>query len=81
MPPGLVAAFLAELEERVADVPERYRWDYTEALLTVAANALSKTTTTGCNAGFLRTEALLHVILVSDEPEQSPHSWSSCRKC
>jgi SAM-dependent methyltransferase len=31
--PGLVAAFLGELEERVADVPERYRWDYIEALL------------------------------------------------
>jgi hypothetical protein len=31
--PGLVAAFLRELEERVADMPERYRWDYIEALL------------------------------------------------
>ena len=31
--PALVAAFLRELEERVADVPERYRCDYIEALL------------------------------------------------
>ena len=31
--PGLVAAFLGALEERVADAPERYRWDYIEALL------------------------------------------------
>ncbi len=31
--PGLLAAFLEELEERVADAPHRYRWDYIEALL------------------------------------------------
>jgi hypothetical protein len=30
---GLLAAFLEELEERVADAPERYRWDYIEALV------------------------------------------------
>jgi hypothetical protein len=29
----LVAAFLKELEERVSDTPDRYRWDYIEALL------------------------------------------------
>ena len=28
------ADFLAELEERVADVPDRYRWDYIQALVT-----------------------------------------------
>ena len=31
--PALLAAFLGELEERVADAPDRYRWDYIEALL------------------------------------------------
>jgi hypothetical protein len=31
--PTLLAAFLGELEERVADAPVRYRWDYIEALL------------------------------------------------
>ena len=30
---GLLAAFLGALEERVADAPDRYRWDYIEALL------------------------------------------------
>ena len=30
---GLLADFLAELEERVADTPDRYRWDYIEALV------------------------------------------------
>lgn len=31
--PGLLAQFLAELEERVAADPDRYRWDYIEALV------------------------------------------------
>ncbi len=30
---GLVADFLGELEQRVADTPDRYRWDYIEALV------------------------------------------------
>jgi hypothetical protein len=30
---GLLAEFLGELQERVADAPERYRWDYVEALV------------------------------------------------
>jgi hypothetical protein len=31
--PGLLDAFLAELEERIADAPDRYRQDYVEALV------------------------------------------------
>ena len=31
--PDLLADFLAELEQRVADDPQRYRWDYIEALI------------------------------------------------
>ena len=31
--PGLLADFLGALEERVADDPDRYRWDYIEALV------------------------------------------------
>ena len=31
--PGLLADFLEALEERVADEPNRYRWDYIEALV------------------------------------------------
>ena len=30
---GLLAEFLRELEERVAEAPDRYRWDYVEALV------------------------------------------------
>jgi hypothetical protein len=31
---GLLADFLGELEGRVAEAPDRYRWDYVEALVT-----------------------------------------------
>ena len=43
----------------------------TEALLSIAANGVEETGPSDCNTGFLREDALLHVILVSDEPEQS----------
>jgi len=50
---------------------------YTESLLTVAATAIEKTDSGECNQNFMRTDALLHIILVSDEPEQSSGSWST----
>ncbi len=50
---------------------------WTEAGLTVTSTGVDKTDSTECNAGFLRTDALLHVIMVSDEPEQSLGSWDS----
>lgn len=43
--------------------------DLTEQLFTLTGTALAATT--GCNAGFLRPEANLHVVFVSDEWEQS----------
>jgi len=43
----------------------------TEKLFTLTNSALSKTTGSQCNAGFLREDALLHVVFVSDEAEQS----------
>ena len=45
--------------------------DYEEALLTVAKNAVENTDPRECNAGFLRQNAMLHVVLVSGEPVQS----------
>ncbi|RME28059.1 MAG: VWA domain-containing protein [Deltaproteobacteria bacterium] len=51
--------------------------DYTEALLTVGTHAVEKTDPGECNTTFLREDAMLHMIFVSDEPEQSPGSWSS----
>jgi hypothetical protein len=50
---------------------------YTEKLLTPAAWAVDKTDGGECNAGFMRSNAMLHIILVSDEPEQSSGSWST----
>jgi hypothetical protein len=44
---------------------------YTEALLELSDIALSKTGPGQCNEGFLRPGALLHIIILSDEPEQS----------
>jgi hypothetical protein len=51
---------------------------WTEALLTVARNAAQEGSYAGgCNYGFMRPEAALHVVLVSDEAEQSWETWSS----
>lgn len=44
---------------------------YTEMLLRQADVALSKTGPGQCNDGFLRPGALLHIIVLSDESEQS----------
>jgi len=43
----------------------------TEALLEMSHLALTKTGPGNCNEGFLRPGALLHIITISDEPEQS----------
>lgn len=48
---------------------------WSEALLALSDIALGQTA--GCNAGFLRPGAMLHVIIVSDEPEQSGTNWST----
>lgn len=45
--------------------------DYTEALLTINKNTIENTDSNECNGSFMRPNALLHIIDVSDEPEQS----------
>ncbi|MEZ4235934.1 MAG: choice-of-anchor D domain-containing protein [Myxococcota bacterium] len=45
--------------------------DLTEALLAMTDVSLTETGPSGCNVGFRRPGALLHVVTVSDEPEQS----------
>jgi hypothetical protein len=47
----------------------------TEALLELAAVALDLTDPGECNEGFLRPGALLHIIVISDEREQSGMSY------
>lgn len=49
--------------------------DLTESLLELVDNSLQQTMAGGCNAGFVRGNAILHVINVSDEPEQSGQPW------
>ncbi len=49
---------------------------YTEALLTPTRNAVENTDPGECNAGFMRSNAMLHIIMVSDEPEQSGGNYS-----
>lgn len=49
---------------------------YTEALLTPTRNAVDNTDPGECNAGFMRSNAMLHIIMVSDEPEQSGGNYS-----
>ncbi len=49
---------------------------FTEMGFTLAENALAETGPGGCNEGFLRDNAELHIVGVSDEPEQSVNSWS-----
>ena len=50
---------------------------YTENLLTIVRNAVENTDSGECNAGFLRANAMLHIIMVSDEREQSIGSYST----
>jgi hypothetical protein len=49
--------------------------DLTESLLQLTDNALQKTASGNCNAGFVRGNSLLHIVAVSDEPEQSGQPW------
>jgi hypothetical protein len=49
---------------------------YTERLLTLAVVAAGQSGAGECNEGLLREGALLHVITVSDEPEQSLDDWT-----
>ena len=49
---------------------------YTEALLTPTRNAVENTDPGECNAGFMRSNAMLHIIMVSDEPEQSGGNYT-----
>ena len=51
--------------------------DDPEMLLTAADNSIQKALPGmgACNDGFMRDGSILHIILVSDEPEQSPNGW------
>ncbi len=71
---GYQAAFASAVVE--GDDPTGFD-TYSEQLYSLIDIALGKTTPGQCNSGFLRPGALLHVILVSDEEEQSPNPWGT----
>lgn len=50
-----------------------YDISFTEALLTNVTRGVEKTGAGECNEGFLRPDAQLHIIMLSDECEQSPN--------
>lgn len=51
--------------------------DYTEALLTINYNAVHATDSGECNDDFMRPDAMLHIIDITDEPEQSTETWDT----
>lgn len=64
--PGVVEAF-----QRAASSWRGMLYPHTEALMVVAQKAIEADRPRGCNEGFLRRDALLHIILVSDA--QTPY--------
>lgn len=69
---GIITASTKDAAQLMID----HAWDgmevgRTEALLDLASSALDESEPGGCNEGFLREGALLHVVTISDEREQS----------
>jgi len=60
------------------DAADPTAWDGTgESGLYVAWQAVEKTDTYECNEGFLRSDTILHVIVVSDTPDGGAEGWSA----
>ena len=68
---AILTSSIPDYEGRFTDFVTRGGGIWTEAGLTVVANAVEKTGSGECNQGFLRPSAVLHIIMVSDEVEQS----------
>ncbi len=74
---GVLTSRSSGYESRFTDSVGRGGGDYTEAGLTVMREAVDNTDAGDCNDNFLRPDALLHLVMVSDEPEQSRGGWES----
>lgn len=72
---GILTSSTASYGDRFRSAVPSGGGSYTEALLTPASRATGLTNSGQCNAGFMRSNAMLHIIFVSDEPEQSPERW------
>jgi hypothetical protein len=72
-----VPGYISRFQSGVSDGSDgAWGFFYTEAGLTVTSEAIENTDVGECNYGFMRADAMLHIIMVSDEPEQSPMAWS-----
>lgn len=74
---GILTSRSTDYEGRFETAASQGGGSYTEAGLTVTSKAVDKTDSGECNDNFLRSSAILHIIMVSDEPEQSPGSWQT----
>lgn len=75
---GIIRPNQSNYEERFLDAVsglDLFGTDLTEALLGLVDRSLLKLDPGECNEGFVRPNALLHVVTVSDEPEQSGQPW------
>ena len=72
---GILTPSTPNYETIFADAVRTGAYDisFTEALLTNVTRAVEKTNPGDCNEGFLRPNAQLHIIMLSDECEQSPN--------
>ena len=72
---GILTPSTPNYETIFADAVRTGAYDisFTEALLTNVTRAVEKTDPGDCNEGFLRPNAQLHIIMLSDECEQSPN--------
>ena len=70
---GILTPDVPDYAQRFQDALFEFNWenDYTESLLTVNEAAIQQTDAGECNSGFLRQDAMLHIIDITDEPEQS----------
>ncbi len=70
---GILNADTVNVESKFRSAVFGPHQDYTEAGLYIAAQALKDSALNGgCNDGFLREDSRLSVVLISDEPDQSP---------
>lgn len=72
---GVLTSTTSNYESRFESSVKKGGGIWTEALLTVTQQAVDKSDTGECNEKFIRPDAMLHIIVVSDEPEQSWGSW------
>jgi hypothetical protein len=74
---SILTSSSSNYESRFEDAVTRGGGDFTEAGLYVTSKAVDLTDSGDCNQNFLRATAMLHIIMVSDEPEQAPRSWDT----